>query len=281
MRDYKPKSKDKIKAEVKKHLRDVKDSKKSIDNVVEDAEKVSKLYKQLRDTRVTIDSAIEIDKSMQDVFKTVRKYNDKLQGNLETKLKDTSKTAADLDARTKDAEKNAKKVRKTSRKITTSGAIADMSKAENAARKDAQFTNTERKHLEDCIKNTKATQQPQRAAIYALLPSVPNYQAESEIGRAIQQQKGDRLENQRQSVPVDGEDNIEIEKAVSGQKGKSKSEQIKNLEQALSDAELQKERMMGGMGERHKKSHTAEQKDNTNNPAYSPPSGNEYKRDKK
>ena len=64
MRDYKPKSKDKIKTEVKKHLRDVKDSKKSIDDVVEDAEKVSRLYKQLRDTRVTIDSAIEIGKEI-------------------------------------------------------------------------------------------------------------------------------------------------------------------------------------------------------------------------
>ena len=279
MRDYKPKSKDKIKTEVKKHLRDVKDSKKSIDDVVEDAEKISKLYKQLRDTRVTIDSAIEIDKSMQDVFKTVRKYNDKLQGNLETKLKDTSKTAADLDARTKDAEKNAKKVRRTSRKITTSGARADMSKAENAARKDAQFTNTERKHLEDCIKNTKATQQIQRGAIYKLLSPVPNYQMESEIGRAIQQQKGEHQEKSGQSVPADGEDSIEIEKAVSSQKGKSKSEQIKNLEQALSDAELQKERMMGGIGERRKRLQP-EQQDNNNKPGYKSPLGDEYKRDK-
>jgi len=54
-----------------------------------------------------IDSAIEVDKSMQDVFKTVRKYHEKLQGNLETKIKKVSKTANDLDARTKDAEENA------------------------------------------------------------------------------------------------------------------------------------------------------------------------------
>ena len=54
-----------------------------------------------------IDSAIEVDKSMQDVFKTVRKYHEKLQGNLETEIKKVSKTANDLDARTKDAEENA------------------------------------------------------------------------------------------------------------------------------------------------------------------------------
>jgi len=150
--------------------------------------------------------------------------------------------------------------------------------ATSAARKDSQFANSEHKQLEHCVKNAKATRQTQRYAIYTLLSSVPNYQAESEIGRAMQQQKVSRRENQRQSVPADGEDSIEIEKAVKSQKGKSKSEQIKNLEHALSNAELQKERMMGRMGEKHKKSHPAEQPDNKNKPEYSSPLGNKYKR---
>lgn len=191
-------------------------------------------------------------------------------------MKDTSKTIADLDARTKDAEKNSVKVRETSRKITTAGARADLSKAESTARKDAQFTDSKRKCLEDCLKNAKVTQQTKKVAIYRFLSPIPNYLAEFEIGRAIQLRKGDSREKPGQQVNVDSEDSIEIDNAVNDRKGKSK--QVKSLERALSDAELRNKKMLGKMAEQHKQSHVSEQQDSNN--TYGLPLGNKYKQDK-
>ena len=282
MRDYKPQRKGEIKAEVNRHIRDIGDYTKRGHDAAKDIGKLSNLYKQIRDRRTTLDGAVQIDKAMQDASRTAGKHGERVRQDLEAKVKDAIQTASDLQARAKDAKANAEKAGKIAREITTSGARTDMTKAEGAARNDAQFTNTEYKRLEECIKISKEGIRAQRGMAYRLSSSVPDYQMEFEVGRAVQEMRNEGSVNQEQHPASDNEnqtdeDKSEIEKAVESKKDGGKSERIKKLEKALAHSE--RERLLRE-GRIPRKPHTVEQQDNQNKPAYDPPLGELYKKDK-
>ena len=285
MREYKPKSKGEIKTEVNRHIRDVGDYTKRGHDAAKDIGRISNLYKQIRDSRITLDGKLQIDKAMQDASGTAGKHCEKVSHDLEARVKDAYQTVSGLRARTKDAKANAEKAGKVAREITTSDARTDMAKAEGAARKDAQFTNTEYKRLEERIEHSKESTRAQRGMLYNPLSQVPDYQMEHEVGRAVQEVRNEGSVNQEQHPASDNKkrtgskDETEIEKAIENKKDGGKSERIRKLKKALADAEMKKERLMRGQ-RRRTKPHTVEQQDNQNKPAYDPPLGDIYKQDK-
>ncbi len=281
MREYKPKSKGEIKTEVNRHIRDVGDYTKRGHDAAKDIGRISNLYKQIRDSRITLDGKLQIDKAMQDASGTAGKHCEKVSHDLEARVKDAYQTVSGLRAWTKDAKANAEKAGKVAREITTSDARTDMAKAEGAARKDAQFINTEYKRLEERIKHSKESTPAQRGMLYNPLSPVPDYQMEFEVGRAVQEVRNEGSVNQEQHPASDNEsqtdeDKSEIEKAVESQKDGGKSE-IKKLKKAPAHSELERLLMEGRIPP---KPRTVEQQDNQNKSAYGYPLGKLNKKEK-
>jgi hypothetical protein len=156
-----------------------------------------------------------------------------------------------------------------------------MTKVKDSARQDAQFTDTERQRLEDCIKTSKQRHLVQSNRLYAFLSSVPNYQMEFEVGKAMQEAVNNGGCKQEQLSTPDNEDltnntdKTEIEKAVQRQRGEGSSEEkIRELEKALRLSEIEKEQLRGEKSKQHKRS---ERMRLQQEPIYKKPLDEQYK----
>jgi len=279
MTDYKPKSRKEIKTEVDKEVKKINDKEKSIDSVVKDCEKVSKLSMEIKDSPMTKDAAIATGMVMHDTYKKTTDEFKKQDAGLEAEQKNLEGLVKELYERTRSAQENAEKIKHVKDSIATPSAQTALSKAESISRQDAQLTDSERRRAEKCRNNSEQILHAQRNKVNGIyFPSFDNYLA-IETGRQTAREVKDAID----AVKNEGKQEVKNED-LEGQivsEEKQGHEFCKPVKEMIGNYKAEIEQLKGAkLPPQDTKPHMPQQQDNKNNPAYGPPLGNEYKRDK-
>ncbi|MCP4612958.1 MAG: hypothetical protein GY845_30055 [Planctomycetes bacterium] len=250
MARYKPESRDKIKRDLTDRIHKADDRAKHIKHVVKDA-KVTADVSQIFRSAPTVESANEIEQAIRKAGNAVGKEFHIQEKDLVGIVREFYETEQGLRRRTRDSNKNASDLVTTASSIKeTFIARSSINQARGAALEDAQLLDAERKRVryhrrkvEQILKAQKY--QVERTRLYQFPNNTKLCQPTTELGEidsAVHKIKNDAMEG---NVISENEDTQKNRKPV--------SRQIEELEEALSDAEMENKRLIGERGKQNTK----------------------------